>query len=65
MDLESGRRAPCRLVISASMTGTLGNWAKAWRREHAEPDQPVGAENPVTSRYPQVFVDQSAEAIPP
>jgi hypothetical protein len=26
---------------------------------------PVGAENPVTSRYPQVFVDQSAEAIPP
>jgi hypothetical protein len=25
----------------------------------------VGAENPVTSRYRQVFVDQSAEAIPP
>ncbi|MDT7612483.1 MAG: hypothetical protein QOG96_6986 [Pseudonocardiales bacterium] len=27
--------------------------------------QPAGAENPVTSRYPQVFVDESAEAIPP
>jgi transposase-like protein len=21
--------------------GTLGNWVKAWRREHPEPDQPL------------------------
>ena len=42
--------------------GTLGNWVNQYRAEHAG-DEPVGAENSVTSCCLHVFVDEAAEPV--
>jgi transposase-like protein len=41
MVLETGRSIAEVARDLGIHDGTLGNWVNAWRREHAEPDQPL------------------------
>ena len=41
MVLETGRSTAAVARNLGIHDGTLGNWVNAWRREHAEPDQPL------------------------